>query len=49
MKCIKFYPKSGGHVARVVESVAAEQVAKGNAMYCPKRWFKAAKLKEANE
>ena len=47
MKCIRFCQRHGGHVARVTEKVAAEKVSAGEAFYCPKRWFKAAKLKKA--
>lgn len=47
MKCIKYYRPHGGHVARVSDADAAREVSSGKAMYCPKHWWKAARLKEA--
>ena len=47
MKCIKFYPHHGGHVARVTDEEATQAVASKMAIYAPKHWWKAARLKEA--
>lgn len=48
-KCIKYYRQHGSHVDRVSDVEAADQVQSGRATYCPKHWWKAAKLKEAQE
>lgn len=45
MKCIKYYRDHGGHVIRTTDKHAALEVSKGIAIYAPKSWFKAAKLK----
>ena len=43
MKCLKYYRPFGGHIERLSDDKAAEKVRDGVAMYCPKRWWKAAK------
>lgn len=47
MKCIKFYNTHGGHVVRVSDKQAAHEVGAGRAIYAPKHWLKAARLKAA--
>lgn len=49
MKCIKFYRPHGGHVVRVTDDEAQREVAAGRAMYCPKHWLRAARIKEVTE
>lgn len=49
MKCIKFYRQHGGHVTRVTNDEAHAAVRDGRAMYAPKHWLRAARLKEAEE
>lgn len=49
MKCIRFYRPHGGYVARVSDDDAAREVKAGKAIYCPKRWFKAANNLSAQE
>lgn len=46
MKCIRYFRKHGGHVVRVSDEQAAQAVKAERATYCPKHWFKAAKLAE---
>ncbi len=48
MICIKFYRPYGGHIVRVSRREADVFVASGVAMFAPKHWWKAAKLKESN-
>lgn len=49
MKCIKFYRPYGGHVVKVSDAEALKAVAEKRAMYAPKHWLKAAKLREETE
>lgn len=48
MKCIRFYRRYGGHVARVSDAEAARAVSDQKAVYCPRHWWRAAKLKGTN-
>jgi len=48
MKTVKFYRPHGGHVARLPDTDAAEAVRSGEAMYCPKHWYRAAILTRPN-
>lgn len=49
MKCIKYYSKFGGLIHRVSDDMAANEVRSGKAMYCPKHWWKSAKLAEVTQ
>lgn len=46
MKTVKFYRPHGGHVKRLPNEEAHSAVKSGKAMYAPKHWLKAARLKE---
>lgn len=49
MKCIRFYRKHGGHIARVSDDEAHQHVAEGRAMYERKQEWKAARAKAETE
>lgn len=48
MKCVKFYRPHGGHVARLTDADAGLVVKSGKGIYCPKHWYRAARLIEAD-